>query len=318
MPGTRQQGTGKIGISRLRLTGRPRRPRFTVVLPTVGSKEAATRISRSRSPAGVRRELVRRHPVTPLPHAPASACAGCPEKARCTPHDEGRHIYRPLAAWTETDVGRFHQWLSLLTAPNAAPLSVIPILAPPRACGTSLAPKTLLHPHQAGAPPDSARSCPGVLRGELRRRLRVATDPSGESALAQSSQVVLGIDGLRPSDDTSWQRGSQPAEGHNDPSGKRQRPPVGGSRWPAGGPGGRGYGVREMGKKGSASVVRTAPAFFRVRLGSPPSTATTVPTTYHRQPRSVSCRPLVPYASGLPPGDVQLPRPLARKVAQAL
>jgi hypothetical protein len=60
--------------------------------------------------------------------APASSCAGCPEKARCTPHDEGRHIYRPLAAWTETDVGRFHQWLSLLMAASAAGLSVVALL----------------------------------------------------------------------------------------------------------------------------------------------------------------------------------------------
>jgi hypothetical protein len=60
--------------------------------------------------------------------APAAACAGCPEKARCTPHDEGRYIYRPLAAWTETDVGRFHQWLSLLTAASAVALSVVALL----------------------------------------------------------------------------------------------------------------------------------------------------------------------------------------------
>jgi hypothetical protein len=60
--------------------------------------------------------------------APASICAGCPEKARCTPHDEGRHIYRPLAAWTETDVGRFHQWLSLLMATSAAALSGVALL----------------------------------------------------------------------------------------------------------------------------------------------------------------------------------------------
>jgi hypothetical protein len=60
--------------------------------------------------------------------APASACAGCPEKARCTPHDEGRHIYRPLAAWTETDVGRFHQGLSLLMAASAAALSLVALL----------------------------------------------------------------------------------------------------------------------------------------------------------------------------------------------
>jgi hypothetical protein len=60
--------------------------------------------------------------------APASACAGCPEKARCTPHDEGRHIYRPLAAWTETDVGRFHQRLSLLTAASAAALTLVALI----------------------------------------------------------------------------------------------------------------------------------------------------------------------------------------------
>lgn len=60
--------------------------------------------------------------------APASACAGCAEKAHCTPHDEGRHIYRPLAAWTETDVGRFHQWLSLLMAASAAVLSLVGFL----------------------------------------------------------------------------------------------------------------------------------------------------------------------------------------------
>ena len=60
--------------------------------------------------------------------APASTCAGCPEKARCTPHDEGRHIYRPLAAWTETDVGRFHQWLSLLMAASAGALSAVALL----------------------------------------------------------------------------------------------------------------------------------------------------------------------------------------------
>jgi hypothetical protein len=60
--------------------------------------------------------------------APASACSNCPEKARCTPHDEGRHIYRPLAAWTETDVGRFHQWLSLLMAASAAALSLVALV----------------------------------------------------------------------------------------------------------------------------------------------------------------------------------------------
>jgi hypothetical protein len=60
--------------------------------------------------------------------APASTCAGCPSKAACTPHDEGRHIYRPLAEWAETDVGRFHQWLSLLMAGSAAALTLISLV----------------------------------------------------------------------------------------------------------------------------------------------------------------------------------------------
>ena len=46
--------------------------------------------------------------------APASSCNACPLKAACTPHEEGRHIYRPLAAWAETNVGRFHRRLALL------------------------------------------------------------------------------------------------------------------------------------------------------------------------------------------------------------
>ena len=72
--------------------------------------------------------LIDPHERVAVYRAPASACAGCPEKARCTPHDEGRHIYRPLAAWTETDVGRFHQWLSLLMAASAAALSLVALV----------------------------------------------------------------------------------------------------------------------------------------------------------------------------------------------
>ena len=46
--------------------------------------------------------------------APASSCNGCVLKTFCTPHDEGRHVYRSLAEFVETDTGRFHQWLSFL------------------------------------------------------------------------------------------------------------------------------------------------------------------------------------------------------------
>jgi hypothetical protein len=82
--------------------------------------------------------LINRQERVAVYRAPASACAGCPEKARCTPHDEGRHVYRPLAAWTETDVGRFHQWLSLLMAASAAALSLVALLGWTGRPGTGL------------------------------------------------------------------------------------------------------------------------------------------------------------------------------------
>jgi hypothetical protein len=56
--------------------------------------------------------------------APARRCNECALKASCTPHDEGRHVYRSLAAWAETDLGRFHRWLSLLMFAVGATLSI--------------------------------------------------------------------------------------------------------------------------------------------------------------------------------------------------
>jgi hypothetical protein len=69
-----------------------------------------------RCPQGERLAL---HVVEPesrlaVYRAPAASCNGCPLKASCTPHDEGRHLYRPLAAWADSDIGRFHRRLSLL------------------------------------------------------------------------------------------------------------------------------------------------------------------------------------------------------------
>jgi hypothetical protein len=55
--------------------------------------------------------------------APAWRCNDCALKASCTPHDEGRHVYRSLAVWAETDVGRFHWRLSLLMFAVGATLS---------------------------------------------------------------------------------------------------------------------------------------------------------------------------------------------------
>jgi hypothetical protein len=46
--------------------------------------------------------------------APASSSNDFVLKPFCTPHDEGRHIYRSLAEFHETDVGLFHRRLSLL------------------------------------------------------------------------------------------------------------------------------------------------------------------------------------------------------------
>ncbi len=68
--------------------------------------------------------------------APASRCSRCPSKKACTPHDEGRHIFRPLSDWAETDVGRFHQWLSLFMAGSAAALSLVGIVGWPGKPGT--------------------------------------------------------------------------------------------------------------------------------------------------------------------------------------
>jgi hypothetical protein len=69
-----------------------------------------------RCPQGERLSLHVIEPVARLAvyRAPASRCNACPSKASCTPHEEGRHIYRPLAEWAETDVGRFHRGLSVL------------------------------------------------------------------------------------------------------------------------------------------------------------------------------------------------------------
>ena len=40
------------------------------------------------------------------------------------PYDQGRHVYRPLAEWAETEVGRFHQWVSVVMAGSVAVLGL--------------------------------------------------------------------------------------------------------------------------------------------------------------------------------------------------
>src|SRR5262249_24274932 len=48
------------------------------------------------------------------------SCAACPLKAGCTPHDEGRRVYRPLAVWAETEAGRSHPGRPLRVAASTA------------------------------------------------------------------------------------------------------------------------------------------------------------------------------------------------------
>jgi hypothetical protein len=61
--------------------------------------------------------------------APASSCNACPLKAFCTPHDEGRRVYRSLAEFHETDIGQFHRLLSLLVLSMALAFSAAGLLA---------------------------------------------------------------------------------------------------------------------------------------------------------------------------------------------
>jgi hypothetical protein len=45
-----------------------------------------------------------------LPHQ----CVSCHLRSACAPHGFGRRIYRSLASWAESDVGRFHARISML------------------------------------------------------------------------------------------------------------------------------------------------------------------------------------------------------------
>ncbi len=56
--------------------------------------------------------------------APASSCNQCVLKTFCAPHDAGRRVYRSLAEFHETDVGRFYHWLSLVILALALAFSV--------------------------------------------------------------------------------------------------------------------------------------------------------------------------------------------------
>src|SRR5262249_43084155 len=57
--------------------------------------------------------------------APASRCAGCAYKARCTPNEDAKHIFRSLAAWAETDMGRFQSYVSVVMFASSGVLSSV-------------------------------------------------------------------------------------------------------------------------------------------------------------------------------------------------
>jgi len=56
--------------------------------------------------------------------APVEHCGGCHLKPACAPLEESRTVYRSLASWAETDVGRFQQYVSLLMFAAAGVLSL--------------------------------------------------------------------------------------------------------------------------------------------------------------------------------------------------
>lgn len=47
-------------------------------------------------------------------HAPVEHCGGCRLKPKCAPLEKSRRVFRSLATFAETDVGRFHQFFSVV------------------------------------------------------------------------------------------------------------------------------------------------------------------------------------------------------------
>ena len=69
-----------------------------------------------RCAGGENLKLHRREPSRGLAvyQAHPRQCETCHLKETCAPHGNGRRIYRSLAKWAETDVGRFHRRISSL------------------------------------------------------------------------------------------------------------------------------------------------------------------------------------------------------------
>ena len=64
--------------------------------------------------------------------APAHACNACHLKARCTDSHSGREIEQPMDSWLRSEIGRFHQVISLALLLLAATLLAIEAARFPR------------------------------------------------------------------------------------------------------------------------------------------------------------------------------------------
>lgn len=75
--------------------------------------------------ASLKLDSVRETERMAIYRAPVEHCGGCRLKPACAPLEESRRIYRSLATWAETDIGRFHKWLSVLMFGAACLLSFV-------------------------------------------------------------------------------------------------------------------------------------------------------------------------------------------------
>ena len=68
---------------------------------------------------------VHQHKRLAVYRARAASCGRCRLKALCAPSDEGRLVFRSLAAWAETSVGMFHRCISVVMFTVAVVICVV-------------------------------------------------------------------------------------------------------------------------------------------------------------------------------------------------
>jgi hypothetical protein len=56
--------------------------------------------------------------------APVEHCGGCQLKSTCAPLEASRRVFRSLSTFAETDVGRFHQFFSVVMFAAALAISL--------------------------------------------------------------------------------------------------------------------------------------------------------------------------------------------------